>query len=497
MKIKKNYYLNQFFICCINTTRSFSETIYLVLMSLDILVVDDEADIRELMSDILKDAGYSVRTARNSVSAFDAMSEKLPAAIILDIWLKDSELDGLGILETVSRKYPFVPVIMISGHGNIETAITSLKMGAFDYIEKPFKQDRLLHTLKLALDTLKLKYENEELRVMTGNVGNLLTGGCSAMQQLKLSIEKTAPTGSRIFITGPSGCGKETVARAVHEKSSRNKGPFIVLNTAVLGPDNADKILFGTEDSGDINAPPRTIGVFEQADKGTLFVDEVTDIPISVQGKFVRFLQDKTFERKGGTKRIEADVRVISATSRNIQIEIEAKRFREDLFYRLNVVNIKVPALKERREDIPLLAEHFLSLAAENSKTAKRILSEDAIAAMQAYDWPGNVRQLRNVIEWLLIMNSDPANPVTSDQLPHEILSLTPASVTPEMSSDIMSLKLREAREVFEKQYLTAQINRFGGNISRTASFIGMERSALHRKLKMLEVATSDEKVDA
>ena len=463
-------------------------------MSIDILVVDDEADIRELVSDILKDEGYGARTAKNSIEAFEAIAGKIPDAMILDIWLKDSELDGLGILETVKRKYPFVPVIMISGHGNIETAINSLKMGAYDYIEKPFKQDRLVHTMRRALETTLLKRENEELRVRTSTL-NLLIGDSPAMAQLRQAIDRVAPTGSRVFITGQPGSGKEMIARAIHNKSPRKGNPFVVLHAGSLMTDMVDHELFGTEESDDLNAPPRKVGAFEQANGGTLFIDEITDIPMSSQGKFVRFLQDKTFERVGGKKRIGADVRVIGATTRDVAEEITAGRLREDLYYRLNVVPVRAPSLRERREDIPLISACLLAHAAEVAKLPVRNLSEDAIAAMQAYEWPGNIRQLRNVIEWLLIMCPGESNElIGSDMLPREIFSSTPAVMTPEVNTDIMSMQLREAREVFERQYLLAQINRFGGNISRTASFIGMERSALHRKLKSLNVQEDEKK---
>ncbi len=453
-----------------------------------VLVIDDEQDIRELICDILEDEGYKTQSGKNSDEAFASLAEQIPDALILDIWLKDSALDGLGILETVKRKYPSTPVIIISGHGNIETAISSLKMGAYDYIEKPFKEDRLVHTVDRAIEAMSLKKENQELKLKTGSI-NLLIGDSAAVTQLRQSIERVAPTGSRIFINGPAGSGKEMIARSIHAKSNRKSGPFVVLNAGTLGTDMVDHELFGTEDSEDLNAPPRKVGVFEQAHGGTLYIDEVTDIPSTTQGKFVRFLQDGNFERVGGRKQMHADVRVISATNKDIKEEISKGNFREDLYYRLNVVPLEAPSLKERREDIPLICDCLLAHAAETSKLQPRDLSPDAMAALQAYNWPGNLRQLRNVIEWLLIMcPADEDGPVTSEMLPQEVFSTTPALMTPETNSDILSMRLREAREVFERQYLTAQINRFGGNISRTASFIGMERSALHRKLKSLNV---------
>jgi len=465
----------------------------------DILIVDDEADIRDLISDVFNDNGYSTRKAKNSIEAFEQVADKVPSAIILDIWLKNSELDGLGILETVKRKYPSVPVIMISGHGNIETAVKSLKIGAYDYVEKPFKEDKLLNAVKKGIEVEKLKSENRELRSRNQKV-NLLIGNSPAITNIRQNIDKIAPTGSRIMITGPSGSGREVMARIIHNKSSRKAFPFVIFNSSCLSLEDIDENLFGTADnSGDINSPARKVGLLEIANGGTLFIDEVTDLPKEVQAKIVRFLQNGEFERIGSDKKIKADIRVISASNKNLSAAIAAGEFREDLYYRLNVVSLKAPSLKERKEDIPLLSDYFLSQAAAVNKLPKRNLSSDSLAALQAYDWPGNVRQLKNIIEWLLIMSpSDNSDDIPSEMLPREIFSSTPASITPEVNTDIMSLKLRQAREVFERQYLMAQIERFGGNISRTASFVGMERSALHRKLKSLKVASEEaETIDA
>ncbi|MCP5361509.1 MAG: sigma-54-dependent Fis family transcriptional regulator [Hyphomicrobiales bacterium] len=458
-------------------------------MSLDILIVDDESDIRDLVSDILKDEGYSPRTAKDSVSAFEAIAKRIPNAILLDIWLEDSELDGLGVLELVKQRYPEVPVIMMSGHGNIETAVNSILMGAYDYIEKPFKAERLLVVLKRAIEAARLKSENSMLRSRYHNRFQLI-GNNPSIIQLRQSISRVAPTGSRVFITGPAGAGKEVVGRIIHEKSRRCHGPFVVFSTASMTSEMVDQELFGIEDDKGIGSLPKKIGVFEKANNGTLFVDEVTDIPVSVQGKFVRVLQDKTLTRLGGSRPIEVNVRVIAATSYDVSDAIARGLLREDLYYRLNVVPIKVPPLKDRREDIPMLSDYFLKFFAEQNGQPVRKLSEDAIAAMQAYEWPGNVRQLRNMIEWLLIMAPDSHEPINSAMLPKEIFSTGPSTLSPELNTDIMSIPLREAREIFERQYLTAQISRFGGNISRTSAFIGMERSALHRKLKSLSIRT-------
>ncbi len=463
-------------------------------MPLDILIVDDEADIRDLLSDTLKDEGYAPRLSRDSVSAFDAIAHHIPDAILLDIWLEDSELDGLGILELVKQRYPEIPVIMMSGHGNIETAVNSILMGAYDYIEKPFKSERLLMVLKRAIETARLKRENHSLKARV-TTRTQLVGNNPSIVQLRQAIERVAPTGSRIFITGSAGSGKEVLARIIHEKSKRANGSFVVLSAATMTSEMVDQELFGVEDTSVIGGLPKKIGVFERANNGTLFVDEITDIPANVQGKFVRVLQDKKLTRIGGNRPIEVNVRVIAATNREVGEAIGRGHLREDLYYRLNVVPLKSPPLKDRREDIPLLSDYFLKYFAEQNGHPVRKLSEDALAAMQAYDWPGNVRQLRNTIEWLLIMAPISSEPINATMLPKEVFSSGPSNLTPQINPDIMSIPLREAREIFERQYLTAQIGRFGGNISRTSAFIGMERSALHRKLKSLQIKT--EKVGA
>lgn len=452
-------------------------------MANDILIVDDEADIRMLIGEILEDEGYESRQAANSSEALEAIRRRMPSLVILDIWLQNSELDGLGILSAVQRDHPGLPVIMISGHGTIETAVTAIKKGAYDFIEKPFKADRLLFMVQRAIEAARLRRENDELKKRTGT-GTDLVGVSSGINVVRASIEKVAPTGSRVLITGPAGVGKEIVARRIHERSRRNRGPFVVLNCATLTPDRLETELFGTEPGG---VEPRTVGTLELAHKGTLLLDEVADMPLETQGKILRVLQEQSFRRVGGDTEVEVDVRVIAATNRDLQQEMGAGRFREDLFYRLNVVPIRVPPLRERREDVPLLARHFVTQSAEASGMAARPLGEDAVAALQAYEWPGNVRQLRNVVDWMLIMAGGGARePIRADQLPPEIGSATPAALRWDKGSEIMGLSLREARETFEREYLLAQVNRFGGNISRTASFVGMERSALHRKLKSL-----------
>ncbi|HYD64738.1 sigma-54 dependent transcriptional regulator [Azospirillum sp.] len=459
-------------------------------MAHDILIVDDEADIRMLLAGILNDEGMKTREAANADDAFTQVSARRPNLVILDIWLQGSRLDGLQILEQLIRDDPNLPVIMISGHGTIETAVNAIKIGAYDFIEKPFKADRLLLMVERAIEAARLKRENEELRLRAGGEADLI-GRSSAINQVRQSIDKVSPTGSRVLITGPAGSGKEVVARLIHARSRRASGPFVGLNCATMRPDRLEVELFGTEAGTD--GAGRKIGTFEQAHTGTLLLDEVADMPIETQGKIVRALQEQTFERVGGGHRVEVDVRVIATSNRDLQAEIEQGRFRQDLFYRLAVVPIRVPSLAERREDIPMLAKHFMQRSAEAAGLPAREFGEDAMAALQAYDWPGNVRQLRNVVDWLLIMaQGDHKEPIRADMLPPEIGAITPTVLKWDKGGEIMGLPLREAREVFEREYLLAQVTRFGGNISRTAAFVGMERSALHRKLKSLGVHGSE-----
>ncbi|MBB5695879.1 nitrogen assimilation response regulator NtrX [Muricoccus pecuniae] len=461
-------------------------------MAHDILIVDDEPDIRALIAGILDDEGYEVRQAANSDGALAAFRQKRPNLVILDIWLQNSRLDGLGILEALHREEPRVPVVMISGHGTIETAVQAIQQGAYDFIEKPFKSDRLLLIVARALEAARLKRENSELRLRSGSETELV-GTSSLIAQIRNAIDKVAPTGSRVLLTGPAGSGKEVAARMIHARSRRADEPFVALNCATLNPARFEEELFGVEGGPDPVAHPRRQGVLERAHGGTLLLDEVADMPLETQGKIVRALQEQGFERIGGATRVKVDVRVTATTNRDLSAEIAAGRFREDLYYRLAVVPIRMPSLRERREDVPALARHFMAKSAENSGVPAREISEDAMAAMQAYDWPGNVRQLRNLVDWLLIMApGGPADPIRPEMLPPEVGSAAPAMLKLDRSSEIMTLPLRDARELFERQYLEAQLLRFGGNISRTANFVGMERSALHRKLKFLGVQAED-----
>jgi two-component system nitrogen regulation response regulator NtrX len=458
----------------------------------DILIVDDEADIRTQISGILGDEGYQTRGAEDGVAALREVRARRPSLVILDIWFQGKDLDGLEVLNVLQRETPNLPVVMISGHGNIETAVSAIKRGAYDYIEKPFKSDRLLLIVERAIEAGRLRRENAELRLKAGADAELI-GQSQAINQVRATLERVAPTGSRVLITGPAGAGKEVVARMLHARSRRSAGPFVVLNCATMRPEYLETELFGIEGRGNAHDKAGKTGTFEAAHGGTLFLDEVADMPLETQGKIVRVLQEQTFKRVGGNTKVEVDVRVVAATNRELSAQIEAGNFREDLFYRLNVVPIRVPPLRERREDIPLLARHFMAQAARAAGVVERRIGDDALAALQAHKWPGNVRQLRNVIEWLLIMAPGGGNlAIRADGLPPEIIDVNPGTPNWERGSEIMGLSLREAREVFEREYLSAQVSRFDGNISRTAAFIGMERSALHRKLKSLGIANAE-----
>ena len=455
-------------------------------MAADILIVDDEADICELVSGILQDEGYSTRVAHNSDAALGAIASRRPNLVFLDIWLQGSRLDGLQLLETAKEQHPDLPVVMISGHGNIETAVAAIKHGAYDFIEKPFKADRLLLIADRALETSRLKREVRELKQLTP-IASALIGKSPAINQLRQTIEKVAPTNSRILIVGPSGAGKELCARTLHSTSSRAAGPFVVINAAAITPERMETELFGVEQTNGTQS--RKVGALEEAHGGTLFIDEIADMPRETQNKILRVLTDQTFERVGGGGKVGVDVRIVSSTSRNLEAEIAAGNFREDLFHRLSVVPIRIPPLAERREDISVLVDYFMDQISAATGLSKRAIGEDAMAVLQSHDWPGNVRQLRNNVERLMILaGGDPGAVINASMLPQDVGSMIPSMPNGNGGDQLMSLPLREAREMFEREYLMAQINRFGGNISRTAEFVGMERSALHRKLKALGV---------
>jgi len=454
-------------------------------MAADILIVDDEADIREGVAGILSDEGHGARTAKNSDEALAAIEARRPHLIFLDIWMQGSRLDGLQLLQVVKENHPTLPVVMISGHGNIETAVSAIKLGAYDFIEKPFKADRLVLVADRALEASRLKREVTELRARAGAT-NRIVGKSSIMNQLRQIVERVAPTNSRIMITGAPGTGKELAARVIHESSPRAQGPFIAINAATITPESMGLELFGVE-GGDSRS--RKVGALEEAHGGTLYIDEIADMPRETQNRILRVLVDQNFQRVGGATRVHVDVRIVSSSSKDIAAAIAEGAFREDLFHRLAVVPIRVPALSERREDIPELVEYFMEQLSGTTGMPRRAIGDDAMAVLQSHDWPGNIRQLRNNVERLMILaTGDAEAPISADMLPSEIGALVPSTPNGAGGEKLMSLPLREAREVFEREYLVAQISRFGGNISRTAEFIGMERSALHRKLKSLNI---------
>ncbi len=455
-------------------------------MAADILIVDDEDDIRRLVAGILEDEGYGARLARDSDEAIAAVEARRPQLILLDIWLQGSKLDGLQLLEAIKRQHPNVPVVMISGHGNIETAVRAIKLGAYDFIEKPFKADRLILIAERALETSRLKREVNDLRARGGGSADRMVGSSSAILNLRRIIEKIGPANSRVLISGAAGSGKELAARLIHENSTRVNGPFVVINAPTMSPERMEAELFGVE-SG-VEGQGR-VGALEEAHGGTLYLDEIADMPRETQAKILRVLVDQNFQRVGGSARVFVDVRIISSTSRDLAEAITEGRFREDLFHRLSVVPIRVPSLAERREDIPELVQYFSKSVAANMGVAPRRVGSDAMAVLESHDWPGNIRQLRNNVERLMILAlGDPNAEISASMLPAEVGALVPAVPSGIGGEKLLSLPLREAREAFERDYLVAQISRFGGNISRTAEFIGMERSALHRKLKSLGV---------
>ena len=450
----------------------------------DILIVDDELDIRELISDILEDEGYATRLAGNSDDAMTAVNTKPPALMILDIWLKDSRMDGIDILKAVKTDYPDVPVVIISGHGNIEIAVAAIKQGAYDFIEKPFNIDQLLVVIRRAMETSRLRHENQLLRHQDDSQAEMI-GGSTAFRNMVSQLDKVTKSNGRVMLTGPAGCGKEVAARYIHSNSNRSNAPFVTVNCAGVAPERMEEVLFGRE------TPERGIepGLLEQAHSGIIYFDEVADMPVGTQSKILRVLVDQQFLRVGGNDNVTVDLRVISSTNKDLEQAIEAETFRQELFHRLNVVPIQVPPLEKRSEDIPVLADHFISEFNSAQGLPKRELSEDASALLQTMIWPGNVRQLKNIVERVLILG-DGSGPIEAHELPGlEETKSDEGRVI--LSGALAALPLREARESFEREYLLTQINRFGGNISRTANFVGMERSALHRKLKSLGVVTS------
>jgi two-component system nitrogen regulation response regulator NtrX len=450
----------------------------------DILITDDERDIRELIGDILEDEGFTTRLAANSDQCMKEIAVSAPALMILDIWLKDSNMDGIDILKSVKRDHPDIPVVIISGHGNIEIAVAAIKQGAYDFIEKPFNIDQLMVVIRRAMETSRLRRENIELKRGETTATEML-GESAAFRALKSQLDKVTKSNGRVMLTGPAGAGKEIAARYIHANSARSSSPFITVSSASVEPDRMEEVLFGRQTSSGVEK-----GLLEEANGGVIYFDEIADMPMGTQSKILRVLVDQTFHRVGGNDKVQVDLRVVSSTNRNLPSEIDAGTFREELFHRLNVVPIHVPSLEERREDIPLLAEHFVGFFNQTQGLPMRALADDARALLQTMLWPGNVRQLKNVVERVLILGHS-ANEITAKELPNAgEVSADESRIV--LSGGLATLPLREARELFEREYLLTQINRFGGNISRTASFVGMERSALHRKLKSLGVATTN-----
>ena len=459
-------------------------------MALDILIVDDEQDIRDLVSGVLDDEGYGTRTAATADEALTALDERLPSLILLDVWLRGSSMDGIELLKAIKQRDPQIPVIVFSGHGNIDTAVAAIAQGAADFIEKPFEAGKLLHLVSKATETERLRAENASLRARVG-MADELTGSSAAINTVRATLKKVAATGSRMLITGPAGVGKEVAARLLHSWSPRAESPFISVSSARLSPERFDEELFGIEQDGKLVQA----GMLERAHGGTLFLDEVADMPRTTQGKILRVLTDQSFVRVGGDRQIRVDVRFVSATARDLAQEIADGRFREDLFYRLNVVPVEIPPLAGRREDIPDLANHYAARFAAEHRFAPPFISDDAMAALQACEWPGNVRQLRNIIERTIILApSDRIHTIEADMLPSEVINSYEG--TENNVTSLMGAPLREAREAFEREYLRVQIKRFSGNISKTATFVGMERSALHRKLKLLGISVRKNGVD-
>ena len=458
-------------------------------MSLDILVVDDERDIRELVAGVLEDEGYATRGAADSDAALEAIAERRPSLVLLDVWLQGSRLDGLELLDEMKRRDPSIPVLVISGHGNIDTAVAAIRRGAVDFIEKPFEAERLLLLVERATETERLRREVVSLRASVGRE-NDLTGNSAAINTVRATLKRVASTGSRVLITGGPGVGKEVAARLLHGWSQRAAAPFVIVSAARMTPERVEEELFGVEEGGDLVRP----GLLEQAHGGTLFLDEIADMPVATQARILRVLTDQSFSRVGGTRVVKVDVRVVSATARDLMAEIAEARFREDLYYRLNVVPVLIPPLTERREDIPVLVEHFVAHYASERRVPTPEVAPDAMVALQSYEWPGNVRQLRNVVERTVILApGDRIGRIDLDLLPPEVLG-KPGDIGGGVGANaIMGAPLKEARETFEREYLRVQIRRFSGNISRTASFIGMERSALHRKLKLLGITETRE----
>ncbi|RUT32880.1 sigma-54-dependent Fis family transcriptional regulator [Arsenicitalea aurantiaca] len=458
-------------------------------MALDILIIDDEDDIRDLIAGILEDEGYETRQAHDADSALNEIARRRPSLVFLDIWMQGSRLDGLQLLDVLQAHHPEMPVVMISGHGNVETAVSAIRRGAYDYIEKPFKIDRLLLITQRAMEATRLKSEVADLRERSTGKTVEMVGTSPALHQIRSLIEKSAPTNSRIFISGASGTGKGLCARLIHQRSPRADSPFVEINCSLYSADEVQVVLFGRETREKTGTLRTEVGALERAHGGTLYLSEITTLPAAAQASLLRTLVENKFNRVGGAVAVPIDVRIISSSSQNVAQQIEEAQFRSDLFHRLSIVPIQLTPLRERREDVPALVKVFIEQVCRMHNLARLSIGEDAVAVLQAQEWPGNARQLRNSLERLLILLKDQApenGVITAAMLPSDIGEVLPTVGDTDASAHLMSLPLRDAREVFERQYLLAQIERFGGNISKTAEFVGMERSALHRKIKSL-----------
>jgi len=450
-------------------------------MTNEILVIDDNSDIRQLISGILKDKGFVVREAANFDQAMLEINKKLPDVAIIDVKLDKGDNDGIELLVHLKKIDEDVPVIMISGHANVQMAVDSLKLGAFEFIQKPFSSERLVNFANRAAENINLKKEKRILENKLFNSYEII-GQNQTIEKIRNLIVKLSSTESRIFISGPAGSGKELVARQIHKKSSRSKKPFVVVNGALLDPHRYELELFGSESKNEII----NYGFFEKAKDGTLLIDEISEIPLETQAKILRVLIDQKFKRVNGSKEINVSVRIISTSSKNIREEIDKGNFREDLYHRLNVVPILIPPLKDRLEDIPLLLEYFSKKIAELNgiNHTKFDTNHDLF---YKYKWPGNVRELRNLVERISILSIN-ENSNNVSQLVQDSLSQKNINSNVNDNDNVLSYPLKEAREKFEKNYLSSQLKKHKGNISKTAEFVGMERSALHRKLKSLGI---------
>ena len=454
---------------------------YQNIMTKEILVIDDNLDIRQLISSILIDQGYIVREAANFDQALFEINKKLPDVLIIDVKLDKGDYDGIELLKRLKKIDDEVPAIMISGHANVQMAVDSLKLGAFEFIQKPFSSERLLNFLSRAIEYVELKKEKRSLENKLFHSYDIV-GKSQTITKVKSLINKLRNTESRIFISGPPGSGKELVARQIHKQSLRSNKPFVVVNGALLDLQKYEFELFGSENVNEII----NFGFFEKAKDGTLLIDEVTEIPLETQAKILRVLTDQKFRRVDGSKEINVNVRIITTSSKNIREEVDKGNFREDLYHRLNVVPIFLPPLKDRPEDIPDLLNYFSKKIAELNGINEIKLDTD-FDLYYKYQWPGNVRELRNLVERISILSVD-ENPNNINQLVHDSLTHKSMSQSIDSYDNVLSYPLKEAREQFEKNYLTSQLKKHKGNISKTAEFIGMERSALHRKLKTLGV---------